>query len=191
MVTRMLMAAALAATVLAAGCGQAMVQGPVVGRVLGFDESDALLTADTRSVQIDVRGGVRSLASLYNDATILVFTERPCLPADADPIRAASQVGRGITIIEISGPADGCDAQWQCATHRMPAAGNVVSLCDARGLLRGAFHVGWSETVLVLDDRGNVRDYGPLEDFQYMRLTAETLAREAAADRRRGMAFGE
>jgi len=166
-----------------AGCNHSMIAGPLVGTVVGYEPKAVIAKKGARAILVESAGQTRTLFSLYNDATILVFTDQPCLDANSDVVRSASCVGRDVSIIEVAGPADNRAAHEKCALARGDTVGNLISLCDPEGLLRRLYRVQTPTAVLVLDEDGFVRTSGPLADFEYYRLLAQHVARQAERDR--------
>jgi len=167
-----------------AGCSHSMIVGPMVGTVVGYEPKTVVAKKGPGAILVESEGQPRTLFSLYNDATILVFTDQPCLDANSDVVRSASWVGRDVSIIEVAGPADNCAAHEQCALARGDTVGNLISLCDPAGLLRQLYRVQTPTAVLVLDEDGFVQTSGTLADFEYYRLRAQNVARQAERNRR-------
>lgn len=167
-----------------AGCGHSMIVGPMVGTVVGYEPKAVVAKKGPGAILVESAGQTRTLFSLYNDATILVFTDQPCLDANSDVVRSASWVGRDVSIIEVAGPADNGAAHEQCALARGDTVGNLISLCDPAGLLRQLYRVQTPTAVLVLDEDGFVQTSGPLAGFEYYRILAQNVALQAERDRR-------
>jgi hypothetical protein len=162
-----------------AGCSQSMATAPTTGTVIGYQEPPRAMSPDPRGPIIAADGKTLPLFSLCNSATILVFTQDSCLPAGSPVVQAASQVGRNVSVIEISGPADSCEAHAQCIKGRGDSARDLVSLCDAGGLLRSWYGISTPSAVVVLDAEGTVLSSGSMSDFELYRLLAESVARQA------------
>ena len=99
-------------------------------------------------------------------------------------------MGRDVAIIEVAGPADTCAAHETCVLARGENVGNLISLCDAEGLLRRMYRVQTPTAVLVLDEDGYVQSSGLLTDFEYYRLRAQNVARQAERNRRELLSGG-
>jgi hypothetical protein len=167
-----------------AGCNHSMIVGPLVGTVVGYEPKAVVAKKGPGAILVESEGQTRTLFSLYNDATILVFSDQPCLGANSDVVRSASWVGRDVAIIEVAGPADNGGAHEQCALARGDTVGNLISLCDPAGLLRQLYRVQTPTAVLVLDEDGFVQTSGALTDFEYYRLLAQNVALRAERNRR-------
>lgn len=167
-----------------AGCNHSMIVGPLVGTVVDYKPKAVVAKKGARAIQVESAGQTRTLFSLYNDATILVFTDQPCLDANSDVVRSASWVGRDVSIIEVAGLADNCAAHEKCVLARGNHVGNLISLCDPAGLLRQLYRVQTPTAVLVLDEDGFVQTSGPLADFEYYRIVAQNVALQAERNRR-------
>jgi phytoene dehydrogenase-like protein len=88
-------------------------------------------------------------------------------------------VGRDVTVIEVASPRGGCAAQRECTSARGEKGADVISLCDPEGVVRAWYNAS-ANAVLVLDWDGFVRNYGELKDYDYYRMQAEGIARDAA-----------
>ncbi|MCX5685147.1 MAG: hypothetical protein NT049_15900 [Planctomycetota bacterium] len=182
---RKLLIAAVAGILLAnaAGCGQATVAGPRSGTVVGYDPNAVVAKQGPGAILVESEGQTRTLFSLYNHATVLVFTDEPCLDANSDVVRYASSLGRNVSLIEVAGPADNCAAHATCALERSNHVGNLISLCDSAGIVRQLYRVQTRAAILVLDENGFVHANGSPQDFEYYREYADNLARLAEHDR--------
>ncbi len=76
-----------------AGCAQSRDAGPLSGTLAGYPEEPVMAPLGPQSMIVESEGQTVPLASLYNDATILVFLEQSCLDPNSDVVRAASEPG--------------------------------------------------------------------------------------------------
>jgi hypothetical protein len=178
----LLLAAVLSVPVLALASDQpAAPSGPVVGTVAPRDNMGGPVPLAPKNIMVNIDGRQRSLASLFKDATLLVFPRLPCMPSESEVVRAGASVGQAVSIIEISGPSEGCQAQQECALARGAAARGIIALCDAEGWVRDYYSVYGPNAVVLLDRDGFVLDYGSIDD-DFVRLEADACALAALAE---------
>jgi hypothetical protein len=173
--------AVAAALVAAAGCSQSMVYEPVTGTVTGI-EKPGPFSLSGGDLKVETAGGRRSLKSLFNDATILVFTDSPCMPADTRLVRSEGYLDADVSIIEIASTGAACDVVRQCAADRGDF-GRISSLCDPHGLARAYYGAGQDGAVVLVDIDGAVHSVGTLKDADYFLFRANRLAWEVERDR--------
>jgi hypothetical protein len=171
--------------ILAAGCQGSYVRTqPSFGEVTGGEGSWTILGKPYLG-DVTVRVGDRNvrLFEVYDDATILVFTNEACSGANAHILKASAWLDPNVALIEVSNDPTACRARQECIGERPNGVGNIVSLCDSGDVLRSLYRTSAADAVLVLDDEGSVRFAGTTRDFDYLRLAAEDLARQDRADR--------
>jgi len=174
----------VAGLVLVVGAGVALAaMHPIIGTVTGQKETGVLYSGGAKAILIDVAGRQRTLASFFGDATILVLTDKPCLAADTDVVKASRILPDDVAIIEVSTTHEGCDAQKQCAVGRGDKGRYLVSLCDPKGTIRQFYGSRVPDAALVLDESGALRFAGTLKDFGWLAAKAKDLAEQARTDR--------
>lgn len=180
--TKRLMTAAGLVLVVGVGVALAAIQ-PTIGTVTGLKETGVLYAGGARTILIDVAGKERTLQSFFDDATVLVLTDKPCMANDTEVVKASRILPNDIAMIEVSTTHEGCDAQKQCAVGRGEGGRYLVSLCDPKGMIRQHYGVRVPNAALVLDEDGNLRFAGTLKDFGTLAAKAKELAEQARTDR--------
>jgi len=181
----MIFAMVVAAPVLvAAGCStySQRVEGPVMGTVEVYP-GPANSAINAHTIMVSINGKDKPLSDLYDDATLVILSDTPCVANTVGLSRSASWLPPNVSVLEVSTGPETCGEANECAMSRGDAGKRIVSLCDSRDLLRKTYGVGPGPIILLLDRDGAVRSRGLLSDFDFLRLRAEDLARQAAVDR--------
>ncbi len=123
---------------LAAGCGTAQIRtGPAYGEVVDYQAQPAMFQTAAGSVMVDIDGQKQTLLHALDDATLLVFLDKPCESADAELLKSSAWLDWDATIIVVSAPGT-CDAHNACVQRYDKPVGRVISLCDSQNILRGS-----------------------------------------------------
>jgi hypothetical protein len=163
-----------------AGCGEATTRTePTTGHVIPFIDGRFVGSEFPDITFVDRQGKSRRLSSLYADATILAFLERPCAPSDSRLVAHTSEFRQRITVVEITTPPGGCEAHKQCVMTRAEKGSHLVSLCDGEGRVRDWLGLATPDAVFVLDQYGKVEASGRMEDFAWLRQRAIDTALDA------------
>ncbi len=162
----------------AAGCARPQ---PVVGVVVEDPTPRWIGQRAPGGTVIDGQGKIRRVASLYGDATLVVFRTAGCDEAGASLRDEAP--GPGVVVIEVCNHPDGpCPHHGECVLTRADRATRVVSLCDARGLLRRRWGVTTSGAAFLLDDIGIIRAVERPDEIDRLVTQANEIAERVQMD---------
>lgn len=184
-----LVALATGAAVLSA-CAPRL-QRPVTGVIVPPTES----VVGARAPDFTFRtadGRLARLSDIYQDATLVAFLEKACSAPDSRLAALSTQLkNRRVAVAEICTHPERCKSHGECVRLRGEEAPDLVSLCDARGLVRRWYGVSTTDSVFVLDQNGIIRGQGALTELDGLRAQAEHVARAAARRRQRVEAYSD
>ncbi len=150
-----------------------------LGVVFPRDEADvvaALAVARAHDAPVVSRGGGTSLAGqTANVAVVLDFSRHMTAILDLDPVARTARVQPGIVLDDLRAAAEqhGLTFGPDPATHAWCTLGGMVgnNSCGTHALYAGKT-VDNVERLRVVTYAGTVLDLGPVDDAEYLRLTA-------------------
>jgi hypothetical protein len=168
---------------LAAGCGAAQIRtGPAFGEVVGYRAQPTIFQTAAGSVRVTIDGEEQTLLHALDDATLVVFLDKPCGEDNDQILKSSNWIDWDVTIIMVSAPGT-CDAHNACVQQYDKPVGRVISLCDSQNILRNLYGVRPEGGVLLLDQDGLVTNSGTLAQFDALRMTSQVVAQRARVDR--------
>jgi hypothetical protein len=156
-----------------------------VGTVVGYAPEAQSGPADITDVLVLIDGKEKQFVSLFDDATLVILSDIPCIGDQSDIVKTSSWLDPNVAIIEVSTEPGSCTEEHECAMSRGEEGKRVVALCDMSDVIRKTYCLEGDTSILLLDRDGYVQNYGSLKDYDYLRTKAEELARKAILDRER------
>jgi hypothetical protein len=168
---------------LAIGCSTAQIRtGPAYGEVVGYKAPPSIFQTAAGNVLVNIDGQPQTLLHALDDATLLVFLDKPCESADAQILKSSVWLDWDVTVIVVSAPGT-CEAHNTCVQQHNEPIGRVISLCDSQNILRSLYGVRPEGGVLLLDQDGLVTNSGTLAQYDALRMTSLVVAQKARTDR--------
>lgn len=178
----------LVAAIFTAGCS--MTQAPptagvVIHEAAGPPRVGAIAPDATF---LDRTGKIHRLSSLWEDATIMVFTSAKCCLADPRVVRSTQDLPQGVSVVEISAAPGGCKEHEECVVSRSDKARHIIALCDSQGVLHKRYGVSTPSVVFLVDGDGTIAAVGTIDDLPRIRGQARELVWKA--DKERELRYG-